>query len=80
MKTEQRSMMMGTGGWMESEEEMGDRLESMMRCIESKRWCTRTHIRTYQNPCFSIVVSQAVFVNVTRCLLKFEKKNTDSNL
>lgn len=30
-----------------------------------------------QNSCFSIVVIQTVFVNVTRCLLKFDSKKTN---
>ena len=54
IKTEQRSTMMGTDGWFESEGRRGDRSECMMRCIESKSWWlfkmfARTHTHTHSH-------------------------------
>lgn len=78
-------MVMGTHGWTESEQGSGDRSESMMRCVESKRRWMWAHTHTamcagqrestlIKNTCFSIVVIQTVFVNVTCCLLKFDSR------
>ena len=63
IKTEQRSTMMGTDGWFESEGRRGDRSECMMRCIESKSWWlfkmfARTHTHTHTHTHTAISAEQ----------------------